>query len=74
MNDLNSMFQMLSSIKNPQAMLTTMLNQNPQMQALMNQMQSSGMNPQQFLMANLQQRGIDINQFRAMANKFGIRI
>lgn len=73
-NPLASLLQMVSSGTNPQQIFQHMVNNNPQLAPVINQMRQSGMSPQQFvaqlarqnniniqpLVQNLQQRGIKL--------------
>lgn len=58
---------------NPQMMMNNLLQRNPQMRALMNQIQTSGMTPQQFLQQYAKQNNIDLNQLRQCCNQLGIK-
>ena len=73
-NPLASLLQMVNSGTNPQQIFQHMVNTNPQLAPVINQMRQSGMSPQQFvaqlarqnniniqpLVQNLQQRGIKL--------------
>lgn len=73
-NPMQQMLQMLSMINNPNQVVQMLAQQNPNVQAILNQMQQSGMTPQQFAMQYARQNNIDINQvanaFRKMGGKF----
>lgn len=73
-NPMQQMLQMLSMINNPNQVVQLLAQQNPNVQAILNQMQQSGMTPQQFAMQYARQNNIDINQvanaFRKMGGKF----
>ena len=73
-NPMQQMLQMLSMSNNPNQVVQMLAQQNPNVQALLNQMQQSGMTPQQFAMQYARQNNIDINQvanaFRKMGGKF----
>lgn len=73
-NPMKQMLQMLSMSNNPNQVVQILAQQNPNVQAILNQMQQSGMTPQQFAMQYARQNNIDINQvanaFRKMGGKF----
>lgn len=60
-NPMQMIFQMMQMGNNPQQILNTLVNQNPQARALMTQMKNSGMNPQQFFAQYAKQNNIDVN-------------
>jgi hypothetical protein len=45
----------------PQQITQTLIQRNPQMQVLLNQMQQSGLTTEQFIMQMAKQRGMNIN-------------
>jgi hypothetical protein len=73
-NPMQQMLQMLSMSNNPNQVVQMLAQQNPNVQAILNQMQQSGMTPQQFAMQYARQNNIDINQvanaFRKLGGKF----
>lgn len=73
-NPMQQMLKMLSMSNNPNQVVQMLAQQNPNVQAILNQMQQSGMTPQQFAMQYARQNNIDINQvanvFRRMGGKF----
>ena len=73
-NPMKQMLQMLSMSNNPNQVVQMLAQQNPNVQAILNQMQQSGMTPQQFAMQYARQNNIDINQvanaFRKLGGKF----
>ena len=73
-NPMQQMLQMLSMSNNPNQVVQMLAQQNPNVQAILNQMQQSGMTPQQFAMQYARQNNIDINQvanaFRKTGGKF----
>lgn len=73
-NPMQQMLQMLSMGNNPNQVVQMLAQQNPNVQAILNQMQQSGMTPQQFAMQYARQNNIDITQvanvFRKMGGKF----
>lgn len=60
-NLMNMLMQMISGNMNPQQILQNMMNQNPQVRAMMNQIQQSGMSPQEYLNQYAKQNNIDLN-------------
>ncbi len=70
-NPMQAIMQMILSGGNVNQVLQTMAKQNPQAQAILNQMQQSGMTPKQYVMQYAKQNNIDINQYINMINKMG---
>ncbi len=73
-NPMNMLMQMLSMGNNPQQIIQSMTAQNPQVQAVFNQMQQSGMTPQQYAMQYAKQNNINIQPLVNMMNQRGIRL
>ena len=73
-NPMQMLMQFMASGKNPQQVLQQVMQQHPQVYALMNQMQQSGMNPKQFAQQFLRQNNIDINQIQQIAQNNGIKL
>ena len=71
---MQMLMQFMASGKNPQQVLQQVMQQHPQVYALMNQMQQSGMNPKQFAQQFLRQNNIDVNQIEQMARNNGIKL
>ena len=73
-NPMMAIMQMMSRGGNPQQILQSIITQNPQAQVIINQMQQSGMTPQQFVTQYAKQNNIDLNQvvqnMRNMGAKF----
>lgn len=68
MNNLMNIFrQVLTLGNNPQIIIQKMIQQNPQLQILQNQMINSGMTPQQFIMQCAKQNNMNID-FNAINN------
>lgn len=62
MNNLINIFrQVLTLGNNPQIIMQKMIQQNPQLQILQNQMINSGMTPQQFIMQCAKQNNMNID-------------
>lgn len=64
--------QLLSMGTNPQQIMQSMANRNPQVNALLNQMQQSGLTPQQFVMQYAKQNNINIQPYINAMNQRGI--
>ena len=73
-NPMNMLMQMLSMGNNPQQIIQSIIAQNPQVQAVFNQMQQSGMTPQQYAMQYAKQNNINIQPLVNMMNQRGIRL
>ena len=73
-NPMQMLMQFMASGKNPQQVLQQVMQQHPQVHALMNQMRQSGMNPRQFAQQYLKQNNIDINQIQQIAQNNGIKL
>ena len=71
---MNMLMQMLSMGNNPQQIIQNIVAQNPQVQAVFNQMQQSGMTPQQYVMQYAKQNNINIQPLVNMMNQRGIRL
>lgn len=73
-NPMQMLMQMFSMGNNPQQMVQRIVNQNPQVQAVFNQMKSSGMTSEQFARQYAKQNNINIdeviNTLRGMGMKF----
>lgn len=61
-NPMQMIFQMMQMGNNPQQILNTIVNQNPQARALMNQINHSGMSPQDYLRQYAKQNNIDLDR------------
>ena len=68
-NGLMGMIKAYRNAKNPQQMLNNIIQQNPQMQAVMNLVNQNGGNAQNLFYALARQRGIDPDAF--LKNIFG---
>lgn len=72
MNNNNPIFifqQMLSMGNNPQQIEQMILQQNPQLQVVYNQMKQSGMRPMDFVMQYARQNNINTNVINQIANQ-----
>ena len=71
---LSSLMQMLNSGNNPQQIFQQMVNNNPQLAPVINQMRQSGMSPQQFVMQLAKQNNININPLVQSLQQRGIKL
>ena len=60
-NIMNVLMQMVMGGANPQQILQNMMNQNPQMRGMINQINQSGMTPQQYLNQYAKQNNINLD-------------
>ncbi len=73
-NPLQMILQMMMGGQNPQQIMQSVIQQNPQVQVLLNQAQQSGMTPQQYAMQYARQNNINIQPLINMFNQRGIRL
>lgn len=73
-NMLPMIMQMLSSGNNPNQLVQQLMQNNPQMNSIANQMRNSGMPPKDFLMQYAQQNGKNIQPLLDMLSKRGINL
>ena len=71
MNPMNALMQMLGGGGNPQQMLQMAMQRNPQFNAVINQVQQSGMSWKDFTMNYAKQHNIDINPMLDAMKKRG---
>ena len=64
----------LQSYANPQQVVQTMINQNPQAKILMNQMQQSGMSVRDFTLQYARQNNINLQPILQQLNQYGIKL
>ena len=64
----------LQSYANPQQVVQQMINQNPQAQILMNQMQQSGMSMRDFTLQYARQNNINLQPILQQLNQHGIKL
>lgn len=62
MNPLQIFSNFLNMGNNPQQIAQMIISQNPNLQAVLNHMQQSGMNPLQFAMQYAKQNNMNINE------------
>lgn len=73
-NPMNMLMQMLSMGNNPQQIIQNMMMQNPEIRTAFNQMQQSGMTPQQYAMQYAKQNNINIQPLVNVMNQRGIKL
>ena len=73
-NPINGLLQLLNSGGNPQQIIQTFLQKNPQANTAIQQLQNmaNGQNPKDFAMQLAKQRGIDPKQIEEIAKKMGL--
>lgn len=64
----------LQSAGNPQQVVQQIINQNPQAQILMNQMQQSGMSMRDFTLQYARQNNINLQPILQQLNQYGIKL
>ena len=64
----------LQSYANPQQVVQQMINQNPQAQILMNQMQQSGMSMRDFTLQYARQNNINLQPILQQLTQHGIKL
>ena len=72
-NPMQFLMQMLSGGNNPQQIVQNMVQNNPQMNAILSQAKQSGMSMEQYVRQYAKQRNIDIQPMLNMLNKKGIK-
>lgn len=65
--------QMLSQSGNPQQMIQNMMQNNPRMRAVLNQVKQSGMSMEQYARQYAKQNNIDIDQMIKNFKQNGVR-
>lgn len=68
------LMQMIAMGNNPQKITEQILYQNPQVRTVFNQMQQSGLTPQQFVFQYAKQNNINIQPLINMLNQRGIKL
>lgn len=67
-NPLAFFSQFMKKGANPNQIIQNIVSQNPQARVLLNQIQQSGMSPQQFMKQYAKQNNIDLSPFANMIN------
>ncbi len=74
-NNLYNVFsQIIGMGNNPQQIFQNMINNNPQLQVVLNQMQQSGLSSKEYALQFAKQNNININPIIEMFQKRGIRL
>lgn len=73
-NPVQMILQMMMGGQNPQQIMQSVVQQNPQIQVLLNQAQQSGMTPQQYAMQYAKQNNINIQPLINIFAQRGIRL
>ena len=71
--DMNSLMALINGINNPKQMVEGMIKNNPQMNAVCQQVQQSGMSMKDFTMQYAKNNGIDIQPLLNMMSQRGIK-
>jgi hypothetical protein len=71
--DMNSLMALLNGANNPQQMVEGMIKNNPQMNAVFQQVQQSGMSMKDFTMQYAKNNGINIQPLLNMMSQKGIK-
>lgn len=71
--DMNMLAQLLMGTKDPQSMVENMARQNPQINAVLQQVKQSGMSMKDFTMQYAKQNNIDLQTFINMMQNNGIK-
>lgn len=69
----NNIMQMLMGGMNPNQIMQNIMRQNPQAQVILNQMQQSGMSPQQYVQQLAMQNNINLNPMLNMLRQRGYK-
>lgn len=74
MYNLEQLMNMVFNGVNPQQIMQSVIQQNPQVQILLNQASQSGMTPQQYAMQYAKQNNINIQPLINMFQQRGIKL
>lgn len=69
-NPLNALMSFINGGGNPQQLIQQ-IQQNPNANAMIQQLQSTGKSPKDMVMQIAKQRGIDMDQLQKLVNKMG---
>lgn len=72
-NDLNLIMNLLSSGENPEQAISMLVGQNPQLSAILQQANKSGMSMKDFTLQYAKQNNINIQPLIDMMSKRGIK-
>lgn len=73
-NAINMFMSMLQAGNNPQQYMQTMIKQNPQLNAVFNQMKQSGLSAKDFTMQFAKQNNINLQPFIDIMKQRGIKM
>lgn len=73
-NPIQFINQVMSMGKNPQAIVQQLINQNPQIQYIFNQVKQSGMSNKDYAINFAKQNNMDINSLIQAMSNFGIKL
>ena len=73
-NPVQVLMQLMQMGNNPNAIVQNAIRQNPQLSFILNQMQTSGLSPQQYVMQYAKQMNIDIQPLISMLNQNGMKL
>ena len=73
-NSLNTFMSLLSMGNNPNQIISNIINQNPNLQVPLNQMQQSGLTPRDYVLQFARQNNIDLNPYFSVLNNLGIKL
>lgn len=72
-NPMQMLMQLMSGGANPQQIMQNAMRQNPNFNAILNQMQNSGMSAEQYVRQYAKQNNIDINPMIDAMKKRGFK-
>ena len=73
-NVLNTFLQFMKMGNNPQAIIQNAIQQNPNLQGILNQVQNSGLSTKEYVMQYAKQNNIDLSPLIQMINNQGIKL
>lgn len=73
-NPAQTLIQLMQMGNNPNMIIQNAIRQNPQLNFILNQMQTSGLSPQQYVMQYARQMNIDIQPLISILNRNGMRL
>ena len=73
-NPIQVLTQLMQMGNNPNMIIQNALRQNPQFNFVLNQMQTSGLSPQQYVMQYAKQMNINIQPLINILNQNGIKL
>lgn len=73
-NPIQFINKVMSMGKNPQAIVQQLINQNPQIQYIFNQVKQSGMSTKDYAINFAKQNNMDINSLIQAMSNFGIKL